>query len=310
MSQISVLSREFVSVPVSVTVDGVDIDPTGDAVQMAFVVPGTEPQEGDWKVAEWETGDEHRVRILVGPAGTVTLSPGTYTAWLRITDNPERPVFPIDILVVTGTSTPFITSQEVIGYVGAGDQDAGTIAVIQSQIDFYTAELEAILGRGVQLLERTESRVIYYTGSSLESTDSGPYSHVGEWTMQWGGAGLRVAVERGPVASITSIVAGGSTLAPSFYTRTRDGAEVWGGTLVPGTDLVITYVGGHGPPKNLPAKQAVMARAGRWLNKRDDDDVGVDSSAVEGHTVKWMPDAFTDAELRACNRLRAPDMAG
>lgn len=206
--------------------------------------------------------------------------------------------------------TSIATASEVAVHVGAGTLDAGTTAAVEAQVALYQAELESILGRGVTSGDRSESRVIYYTGSTLDSADSGPYSHVGEWTMQWGGAGLRVAVERGPVASITSIVAGGSTLAPSFYTRTRDGAEVWGGTLVPGTDLVITYVGGHGPPKNLPAKQAVMARAGRWLNKRDDDDVGVESSAVEGHTVKWMPDAFTDAELRACNRLRAPDMAG
>lgn len=193
---------------------------------------------------------------------------------------------------------PLVTPEEVVAYVGAGDQDAATLAALEAQIAFYQAELESILGRGVQLLERTETRVIY--------SDPVPYEQGG----QWGSAGLRLIVERGPVASIASITSNAAVLDASSYTRIRDGAEVWGGSAIPGTDIVITYVGGHDSPKNLPAKQAVMARAGRWLNKRADDDVGVESSAVEGHTVKWMEDAFTDAELRACNRLRAPDMAG
>lgn len=195
-------------------------------------------------------------------------------------------------------TTVLLTVDEVVAHVGAV-VDAGDEAVIEAQVALYQGELESILGRGVTLAVRTESIPILTRTDGLR----GLPPRIGEVGNRW-------YARRGPVRSITSITAGSAVMLPANYTRTRDGAELWGGTpMVAGEDLVATYAGGWDYPDNLPAKQAVMGRVARWWNKRTDDDVGAETSGVEGHTVKWMPDEFTPAELSACARLRAPDFA-
>ncbi|HXF71143.1 MAG TPA: hypothetical protein VNO79_00850, partial [Actinomycetota bacterium] len=57
-------------------------------------------QTADWKAASWETDtsvtpNRYYARVLVGGQGTgatIELAPGVYTAWVRITGNPEKPV--------------------------------------------------------------------------------------------------------------------------------------------------------------------------------------------------------------------------
>jgi hypothetical protein len=94
---VSSQSTEYVLVGVTAVVGGTLIDPTGDTVQMAFVAPNISPGSGDWKAAGWEVNTvsqphTYSVKCLIGPGGTITLSPGTYDAWVKITDNPESPI--------------------------------------------------------------------------------------------------------------------------------------------------------------------------------------------------------------------------
>ncbi len=193
----------------------------------------------------------------------------------------------------TTTTEPLVNANDVVAYVGHDELDDATEAALVAQIALYQAELEGHLGRGVQRLDRTEVVPINAPPADPELYE----------TPRW-------YARRGPVHSVAEITSGSTVLAATYYTRFRDGAVLLGGTMVEGTDLTVTYTGGWDTPDNLPAKLAIIARAGRWLNKRDDDDVGTESSSVEGHAVKWMVDAFTDAELDACSRLRSPDMAG
>jgi hypothetical protein len=100
---ISVLSTEYRRWPVAVSAAGAAVDPTTDPVALAFKADGSAPSSGDFVAAAWETEDStHYARVLIGPAGTgtVTLAPATYRVWLRITDNPEVPVIPVDTLAV------------------------------------------------------------------------------------------------------------------------------------------------------------------------------------------------------------------
>lgn len=97
MLTISVLSSEYVRVSVAASVNGAEIDPTGDAVQMAFMAQGTTPGAGDWKTASWETDPTqtpviHYARTVVGPSGVIQLAPGVYDTYLKVVDNPEVPV--------------------------------------------------------------------------------------------------------------------------------------------------------------------------------------------------------------------------
>jgi hypothetical protein len=94
--QQSVLTLEYVKVPVSATSSGAVVNPTGDTVVMAFTVADVDPLVGDWKAATWETDattdpTTYYARCLVGPAGTITLAVGVWDVWVKVTDAPEIP---------------------------------------------------------------------------------------------------------------------------------------------------------------------------------------------------------------------------
>ncbi|GAC1519390.1 MAG: hypothetical protein NVS2B16_25650 [Chloroflexota bacterium] len=97
MYTVAAQSLEYVRVAVATSLSGASVNPTGDVVQMAFTVPGTSPIASDWKTASWEidattTPSTYYARALVGPgAGVITLTPGTWDAWIKIVDNPEIP---------------------------------------------------------------------------------------------------------------------------------------------------------------------------------------------------------------------------
>lgn len=101
---ISRLSVEFIIVPVNAVFDGATFNPTGDIVQFAFTVGyGSQPQT--WYVGSWDAnpvqGIWYNAKILVGPSiSAVTLAPGTYTVWVKITDNPEVPVRQAGSLII------------------------------------------------------------------------------------------------------------------------------------------------------------------------------------------------------------------
>lgn len=94
MLSYSTQSTEYVKVQVAPTINGVLADPTSDQVRMAFVVPGSAPPgSSDWLAGSWETaGTKYYARCLIGPAGTVTLAPGEYRVYLKISDDPEIPI--------------------------------------------------------------------------------------------------------------------------------------------------------------------------------------------------------------------------
>ena len=103
MIELNRLSTEYVQVSAAFTVSGSPVNPTNDAVQMAFMAGGALPGTSDWHAAVWETaGSAYYVQCLVGPAnGGVVLAPGMYEIWVRITDNPEVPVRSPDQLSIT-----------------------------------------------------------------------------------------------------------------------------------------------------------------------------------------------------------------
>jgi len=101
--RISSQSKEYVRIPISAYEAGSLVDPTSDAIEMAFTT-GADPVANDWKTASWETDSSttpttYYARLAVGPGGSVTLTVGFYTVWVRVTDNPEIPVIEVPGLV-------------------------------------------------------------------------------------------------------------------------------------------------------------------------------------------------------------------
>ncbi|MFJ6540508.1 hypothetical protein ACIQMP_07670 [Streptomyces sp. NPDC091385] len=99
-------SREYIQAEVTATVLGQPYNPTSDTVDFAFTGIGQRPVT--WYPGGWDGTDPipgstaYRAQVLVGPSSTgPTLTPGRYTVWLRITDNPEQPVIAVGQLTVT-----------------------------------------------------------------------------------------------------------------------------------------------------------------------------------------------------------------
>lgn len=88
---ISVVSTEYVRVPISITKNGVTFDPTSDSLSMSFGPTAAAPtifHTGTWEVA----GTNTFALCLIGPGGNVQLTPGTWFVYVKVTDSPEVPV--------------------------------------------------------------------------------------------------------------------------------------------------------------------------------------------------------------------------
>lgn len=98
IAQISTASTEYVQVSVSAKESGVAIDPTADAVSMAFLATTAAPASGDWHTASWDTDtatepDTYLAQCLVGP-GAVVLTAAVYEVWVKVVHSPETVVRP------------------------------------------------------------------------------------------------------------------------------------------------------------------------------------------------------------------------
>ena len=102
----SQLSTQYVFIPVQATKSGVAYNPTGDAVQFAFMPTATQvPGSGDWVAGSWDTNTSsvlfpYSAKCLVGPSGTTNPGIGRYYMYLKITDSPEIPVLIAGLLEI------------------------------------------------------------------------------------------------------------------------------------------------------------------------------------------------------------------
>jgi hypothetical protein len=99
------LDTSYVQVPVQAIQDGSAYDPTSDVVALAFMTSWALPTSPDWHTGSWTGSTAPGIflaQVLVGPEnGGVSLSQGTYTVWLKVTDDPEVPVINSGTLVIT-----------------------------------------------------------------------------------------------------------------------------------------------------------------------------------------------------------------
>lgn len=92
---VSSIATTYIRVPVYADNLGVQVNPTGYTVNMAFIaaIANVAPVSGDWKTASWNTTAQggYVAQCLVGPSGgTMTLTAGTtYNVWIQIIANPE-----------------------------------------------------------------------------------------------------------------------------------------------------------------------------------------------------------------------------
>lgn len=105
MLQIPALSLQYVRVRVGSRQAGTAVDLDGYTVQLAFTAVDVAPVSGDWKTGSWDTDtttnpDTYHARCLVGPAGAVTLTAGTYAVYVKVTATPEIPVLRAGLMEV------------------------------------------------------------------------------------------------------------------------------------------------------------------------------------------------------------------
>jgi hypothetical protein len=101
---LSRLSTEYVLVPVNAIFNGAVFNPTADTVQFGFTT-GYGSTPSTFVTGSWDSnavqGSWYNAKCLVGPgAGGTALTAGTYTVWVKITDNPEIPVKQSGTLII------------------------------------------------------------------------------------------------------------------------------------------------------------------------------------------------------------------
>lgn len=84
-------SKEFLHVPITTPQES-DLS----TVQLAVLTSPTRPTTDDWAAAVWNEATREAV-LLVGPYA----DPGVMGVWVRVTDNPEVPVFLAGNIAVT-----------------------------------------------------------------------------------------------------------------------------------------------------------------------------------------------------------------
>lgn len=108
----SVLSTKYLQAQIEAYVRGQPYNPTADAVAFAFTqltIPPANPAGNAWLPGTWETDGSadnpapvYWAGILVGPANNgATLAAGSWSVWVKITDDPEVPVEQPAILIIT-----------------------------------------------------------------------------------------------------------------------------------------------------------------------------------------------------------------
>lgn len=86
--ELAATSTEYVHVPV-IPPEGVSLDAT--PVKVAIVGHSANPADSEWRSATWQG---NTARILVGPSGgAVSLTAGSYWAWITWTAGSETPVY-------------------------------------------------------------------------------------------------------------------------------------------------------------------------------------------------------------------------
>lgn len=94
VTSVSAEATMYVQIPVTALVSGLPSDPTGDTVSLAFMLGRATPDTPDWVLGSWQTSSvngQYFAQALVGPTGHV-LTPGVYTVWIKIEDDPETPI--------------------------------------------------------------------------------------------------------------------------------------------------------------------------------------------------------------------------
>lgn len=89
--------------PRALGITGLSVNPTADAVYVAFLPAGASPLPADWQPAAWVSPNQpYQIEFLIGPAnGAYALPAGQYRVWLMIVDNPTIPVRPVGWLYIT-----------------------------------------------------------------------------------------------------------------------------------------------------------------------------------------------------------------
>lgn len=160
--------------------------------------------------------------------------------------------------------------------------------------DLFQGELEEQLGRLLERRTVTETRYMqpdqwdltlsYSPVFSITSLSiDGIPTPTGSFAQEPGGLITFVDLDYGPGGF--PLVSDASGLAPHV--------------------VEIVYVAGlNDPIKTSPAKRAIISRVARALNKAKDDAIGAKTINVEGYSVAYDDEGFTEAELKSVERLK------
>lgn len=272
--RISTLSTEFVRVPVTQTIDGVTVDPTGGTVEIGFPAAGVAPEDADFETAEWEAGGPpYFARILVGPDGDISLDAGDYDTWVRFDVPPEQPVLPAGSLSVRDTPLTVVRPEDVEASLRA-NFDASDFEYVAGVIADLEAEASLIMGRDLSIQSWVDV----------------------QWNETHGG---NLFLPHRPVVAVSSAAydygtGGGTTLDAAAYL-----VWPWGLAGIPAGRVTVAYTAGidaaSSPRAFLAVRTQVKKAAARLYRNQQAGVAGFASVSVEGESVTALGSGSSSA---------------
>lgn len=276
------------------------VDSTDPAMRLEL----TDERFNDWTLAEcdvtftmWKPGEAPKVDGE--PCVIVTSDPpvveyrwragdtdtaGTYLGRIAVTF-PSSKVghFPNGteiVIVIRHASTPtnqLVSTDDVNGMMN-WKLGADVLAFVPDVIEYVERDAERLLGYGLSPSAVVETHLMQ-PGSDM------------------------VYLNRGPVATVSSVTIGGDALTADGYEVTRWGIRVLNPPLEP-KNVVVSFTGGLDAVVGERLKLTILGRIVRMVAKRADESIGSESVDQEGYTVRWMSEQWTNEEKAALDGAR------
>ncbi len=180
-----------------------------------------------------------------------------------------------------------ITAADIEPLLRYRDWSVADLNAVETLNTDATADLEAWLGRTIEVAEFNEQVFVEYDGQGY----------------------ARVFPARTPIRTLVTFTEDDEDDTPATVVRAERSDIVIAGVPTRSTSFTLVYTAGMGEPCLSACRSAVRRRLTRLIQKIGDDSVGTESATFEAYTARYFSEGFTEDELKPLQRFRRKAIA-